>query len=220
MEKNKLKIAFLLDPSNCWLKPYLLGSNFFKKKNKNIFKLFTSFKKIKNYDFVFILGFTKILKESFLKKNTLNLVVHESKLPKGKGFSPVVWQILEKKKKIPICIFKAETKVDSGKIYFEDQIYFNGTELYDEIRSKQAAATIRILNKFLKNYPKIKSRFQKGKSSYYRKRVPEDAKININTSIKKSFNKLRIGNNESWPSYFYFKKKKYIIKIFKADDKK
>lgn len=220
MEKNKLKIAFLLDPSNCWLKPYLLGSNFFKKKNKNIFKLFTSFKKIKNYDFVFILGFTKILKESFLRKNTLNLVVHESKLPKGKGFSPVAWQILEKKKKILICIFKAESKVDSGKIYFEDQMRFNGTELYDEIRSKQAAATIRIINKFLKKYPKIKTRLQKGKSSYYRKRVPEDSKININTSIKKSFNKLRIGNNESWPSYFYLKKKKYIIKIFKADDRK
>ena len=45
MEKNKLKIAFLLDPSNCWLKTYLLSSNFFKKKNKNIFKLFTSLKK-------------------------------------------------------------------------------------------------------------------------------------------------------------------------------
>ena len=43
---------------------------------------------------------------------------------------------------------------------------------------------------------------------------------NTLASIKKAFNKLRTGNNESWPSYFYFKKKKYIIKIFKADDRK
>jgi methionyl-tRNA formyltransferase len=111
MEKNKLKIAFLLDPSNCWLKTYLLSSNFFKKKNKNIFKLFTSFKKIKNYDFVFILGLTKILKESFLRQNTLNLVVHESKLPKGKGFSPVAWQILGERKKYPFVYLKQNLKL-------------------------------------------------------------------------------------------------------------
>ena len=65
------------------------------------------------------------------------------------------------------------------------------------------------LEKYLKKYPKISAKAQKGKSSYYRKRKIDDQEININSTIKKSFNKLRIGNNEKWPSYFYLKKKIY-----------
>ena len=56
--------------------------------------------KIKNFEIVFILGYTKILSNTFLKKNRFNLVVHESNLPLGKGFAPVQWQILENKKKL------------------------------------------------------------------------------------------------------------------------
>ena len=41
--------------------------------------------------------------------------------------------------------------------------------------------------------------------------------MNINKSIKSQFNKLRIVNNEQWPAFFYYKNKKFIIKIFDND---
>ena len=87
-------------------------------------------------------------------------------------------------------------------------------ELYDKIRYLQATTTIKIINDFLKKYPKVNSTAQKGKSTFYKKRNPEDSILNINLSLKKLFNKMRIANNEKWPSFFYYKKKKYIIKIF------
>ena len=31
---------------------------------------------------------------------------------------------------------------------------------------------------------------------------------------------MRIANNDEWPSFFYFKNKKFIIKIFKDKKKK
>ena len=34
---------------------------------------------------------------------------------------------------------------------------------------------------------------------------------------EENFNLLRIGNNELFPSFFYYKSKKYIIKIFKKN---
>ena len=93
----------------------------------------------------------------------------------------------------------------------------DGTELYDEIREKQAKATFNIIERFLKKFPKIFSKKQIGKSTFYRRRYPEDNLLNINKSIKENFNLLRIGNNERFPAHFYYKSKKYIIKIFKED---
>ena len=36
--------------------------------------------------------------------------------------------------------------------------------------------------------------------------------------IKQQFNHLRINDNELYSSFFYFKDKKYIIKIFKEQN--
>jgi len=49
---------------------------------------------------VFILGYHKIIKKEYLKNNKYNIVVHESDLPKGKGWVPLFWQILEGKNEI------------------------------------------------------------------------------------------------------------------------
>jgi len=46
----------------------------------------------------------------------MNLVVHESDLPRGKGFAPVKWQILDGKKEIPVCLLETTEQVDSGDI--------------------------------------------------------------------------------------------------------
>ena len=210
------KIGFLIDNKNRWIEKFLKKENF-KNNSKYKFKIFDNPLKIKNYDVIFILGYTKILNKSFLKKNKYNLVVHASNLPKGKGFSPVQWQILKNKNIIPVCLIKAEISVDSGEIY--EKIFFklNGTELYDEIREKQARATFKIIKKFLIKFPKTFKKKQVGKSTFYKRRYPKSNLLNINKSIKSNFNLLRISNNDLYPSYFYYKSKKYIIKIFKED---
>ena len=55
-------------------------------------------KRFFNFDILFILGYTRFLSSNFLRKNSLNLVVHESDLPKGRGLAPVQWQLLKNKK--------------------------------------------------------------------------------------------------------------------------
>ena len=108
------------------------------------------------------------------------MVVHASNLPKGKGFSPIQWQILEKKNEINFCLLKAATKVDSGEIYEKDFISLDGTELYDKIRYFQAIATMKIIYRFLKKYPNVISIQQNGKSTFYRRRTKKDSILNIN----------------------------------------
>src|ERR1017187_7078994 len=66
-------------------------------------------------DILFILGFFKIVPASVLKRYKTNLVVHESALPKGRGWSPATWLILEGAKMIPLTLFEAVERVDAGK---------------------------------------------------------------------------------------------------------
>ena len=211
------KFSILLDKSNNWLSKYIKNLNL---ENNNVtVKTFYNAKKIPKSNVLFILGYTKKVEESILNKNKLNLVVHESKLPHGRGFSPVQWQILEGKKKIYVTLIEAQKNIDSGDIILQSQISFRGTELYDEIRFKQANATIQIIKKFAKNYPNYKRTKQKGKITYYPRRTPKDSKLNIDKTILDNFNLLRINNNNSWPSYLIYKKKKYILKIYNEKKK-
>ena len=100
------RFALLFDKKNDWLKKYLPDdlnfrkdievSNFYEEQN------------IKQFDVVFVLGFTRILNKEFLQANDQVLIVHESNLPLGKGFSPLQWQILEGKDKIFFPFWKLQ----------------------------------------------------------------------------------------------------------------
>jgi len=212
------KICFLLDKQNNWIKKYLTKEKF---RNNKKYKFFVSenYKDVKDNDIVFIIGYTKILNKNFLNKNKLNLVIHESSLPKGKGFAPTQWQILKNKNLVDVCLIEAAQKVDSGDIFEKISLKIKNTALYDEIRESQAKATFNIIKKFLKKFPKTKPKKQVGVSSYYKKRCPKDNKLNINHSMKKNFNLLRIGNNELFPSYFKINNQEYILKIFNKNKK-
>jgi methionyl-tRNA formyltransferase len=73
-----------------------------------------------------------------------NLVVHESALPQGQGWSPVTWQILEGASRIPITLLEANADLDAGPIYLQQQIALKGHELVQEWRALQAQATLEI----------------------------------------------------------------------------
>ena len=86
----------------------------------------------------------------------------------------------------------------------------------DEIRDIQAKETVKIIKKFLKKFPNYSKKEQSGKTTFYKRRRPADSKLNINKNLKENFNLLRVVDNEKYPAFFNYKKKKYILKIFKA----
>ncbi len=211
----KKKIAFLFDNKNLWIKKYINYKNINYSKKKYSLNFFRDKNKVKKFDVVFILGYTKKLNNKFLKKNILTLLVHESNLPYGRGSAPVQWQILKNKNNINICLIIVDEKLDCGDIILKDKIIFRGDELNGEIREKQAKYTLKIINNFLKKYPNFVRKKQKGLPTYFRKRNELDSKLDINKSIKKQFNLLRICDNEKYPAYFVYKSNKYKLKISK-----
>lgn len=210
---KKTKVVFLFDKSNNYKKKYF---DIFKSNRKYIFEKTYDLKKIKKCDVLFIISYTKILPIKLFKKVKLPLIVHESNLPKGRGCSPVLWEVLNKKKNFYVSIIEVKKKVDSGKIILKKRFTIRSDDLYGDIRKKQTQSNINIIKDFLKIYPKIELKNQIGKPSYFRKRKIEDSELNINKSIRSQFNLMRINNNDEWPSFFYMNGKKFVIKIFKG----
>lgn len=206
-----MKIQILVDNSNSWIIPYAEKVVFLLQEKGHNSNLVYKHSDVVAGDILCLLSCEKIFKS--LELNTHNLVVHESDLPKGKGWSPLTWQILEGENVIPITLFEASEGVDDGPVYFKDYISLNGDELIDEIRQKQGNATIELLLKFIKEFPRIESREQQGEESFYPKRVPIDSELDIEKSIIDQFNLLRVCDNERYPAWFKYRGKKYILKI-------
>ena len=138
-------------------------------------------------------------------------------LPEGRGFAPVQWQILEGKADIPVCLLEISDKVDAGNIFDKLILSLDGTELYEEIRKKQAMITFELIARFLESYPNFNFQTQKGKPTFYRRRNPSDSQLDLDKTIRDQFNLLRICNNEDWPAFFELGGVRYKIKIDKMD---
>ncbi len=207
-----MKIA-VLTSKNQWFIPY---AEVLVKKIKDA-KLFYDNKDIDNsYDIVFILSYHKIIKKEYLKLHKHNIIIHASDLPKGKGWSPLFWQILKDKKNISFTMFEASINADSGDIYMQETLNLTGYELNKELREEQANKIVEMCLKFLNNYPRYKiPKKQIGVESFYPKRTKKDSELNINKNIKEQFNLLRTVDNQNYPAFFKIDGNKYKLTIEK-----
>ncbi len=208
-------IQILVDNINSWIIPYAEELSHQLEYQGHEAYLIHNHDKVKEGDILCLLSCEKIFKELHLNKH--NLVIHESDLPEGKGWSPLTWQILQGKNKIPVTLFEASKEVDAGAVYVKEFIQLKGHELLDEIKHKQGIITKKLIIDFVEKYPSIEALPQKGESTYYPKRTPKDSELDVEKSIKDQFDLLRVCDNERYPAYFKFKGEKYFIKIYKDD---
>ena len=210
-----MKISILIDQKDNFFHEFKsqLKDRILKKNRK--LKFVYNVKKLKKGDFLFIIGTNKILNNCELKLHAVNINIHPSKLPKGRGSAAVSWNILNGKNFFYITLHEAIEKFDSGDIFYQEKVEISKYDLCDDIRRKQALKIINLINKFLNNHKNLRRKKQIGKATYLRKRKPEDSEINFNKSLKSQINLLRIVDNERYPAFFKYGKYKYFMKIYK-----
>ena len=169
-------------------------------------------------DLCFYLSYGRIVDRMTLNKFSNNLVVHESALPAGKGWSPLTWQILEGRNRVQVTLLEAAEAVDSGLIYAQSLVEFDGYELIDELRTIQAEATFDLCGRFVAGYPETagKSREQLGIESFYKRRRPVDSELDTGKSLAEQFNLLRVVDNERYPAFFNMCGNRYILKVISS----
>ncbi|TVR83268.1 MAG: hypothetical protein EA405_04715, partial [Rhodospirillales bacterium] len=166
-------------------------------------------------DLCFFLSYERIVDRRTRKKYGNNLVVHESALPEGKGWSPLTWQILEGRNTIPMTLFEAAEHVDSGPIYAERWITFRGHELIDELRAAQAEATLHLCPWFVAEYPDsvAHAREQTGEESVYPRRQPTDSELDPDRTLRDQFNLMRVVDNDRYPAVIHLRGHRYRLAI-------
>lgn len=170
-------------------------------------------------DMAFYLSCGQIVPPKILKTNRHNLVVHGSDLPRGKGWSPISWQILEGNKTISMTLFEAIERVDAGPIYLQKKMAFHGGELLEEIHRKTACYTIDLCTSFIKQAHALvpEARIPNGKESSYPKRGPKDSELDPQMPLAAQFNLLRIVDNERFPAFFTHGGRQYKLAITQMD---
>jgi len=208
-------ITILTDDIQSWFVPYgmrlkseleLLGHNVYYVFNKN---------EIQEGDVCFLLSCSRIVENQFLRKNKNNIVVHASDLPKGRGFSPLQWQILEGKNEIVLTVIEAVDEVDAGPYYLKEKVTYDGSELLVEMRERLGNKIIGLCKYFINNKDTLKPIEQVGESTFFRRRTRKDDEIDPNKTIVELFNQLRIADNEKYPLWFTLKDNIYYLKIYK-----
>ena len=215
-----MKIDILCDSKNHPILPFLEDwVNKINNQNQKNAKLFFNRNDLKGGDFLFLISCNQIINSEIRNLYINTLVIHESNLPQGRGWSPLIWQILEGKNNIVISLFKAEDKIDSGDIYKKEILKLDGTEIYDEINTKLFKIKLDLMLWAINNINNLKPIQQDNtKASYYNKRTPANSELNINNSIKSQINLLRVCDPNRYPAFFFYKGKKYILQINKVKE--
>lgn len=172
-------------------------------------------------DILFLISCSEVIKDSDRGKYSTCLVLHASDLPKGRGWSPHVWELIQGAEYITLSLLEAEDKVDSGKIWQKKKILIPNHALWYEINHLLFQGEIDLIDFAVKNLhhiePKPQTKADEG--TCYPRRIPRDSRIDINQSIKDQFNLMRVCDPDRFPAYFEYLGHKYILRLEKSHEK-
>jgi methionyl-tRNA formyltransferase len=214
-----MKISVVVDNPRSWFVPFAekLGNQL---RDFGDVSLLRSADDIhEGNDIAFLLSCEKKVGAGVLRRSSCNVVVHASELPRGKGMSPLTWQVLEGRKTIPLSLFEAVEEVDAGPVYLRGEIPLCGNELLGEMRALLGAKIVEMCVVFFGQWPAILNKGipQTGDPTIYRRRLPEDSRLDPHKSIAEQFNLLRISDNERYPAFVEWLGRRYNIKIEAAE---
>lgn len=170
-------------------------------------------------DILFLVSCGQMIRDAERKKYKVTLVLHASDLPKGRGWSPHIWSILDGANQITVSLLKASEPVDSGAIWLKTKFTLEGHELLPEINAKLFAAELLLMTQAVEQFEAIKPIEQVGDSgAYMPKRSPADSQLDPNKTIAEQFDLLRVIDSQRYPAFFNYRGKRYLIKIEKVEN--
>ena len=164
-------------------------------------------------DILFLISCGDIISPAILEKYKKSLVIHASDLPKGRGFSPHIWDILNDNDSLFVSLIEASKKVDRGDIWKKIELQIPKPFLYEQILEVINSTHIELMDFALANLETISPKPQSKdvKATYHSKRTPEDSRLDVHKSIYEQFNLLRVCDKNRFPAFFVINGKKYKV---------
>jgi methionyl-tRNA formyltransferase len=170
------------------------------------------------YDFGICCGWRTIINFNEISQAIKFGIVagHDSLLPKYRGFAPVNWAMINGEKEAGITLFLINMgEIDSGRVISQKKIQIAADDYAIDVYEKVSISTVALYNDFIQNYKKgtVKTYKQdESKATYTCKRIPDDGKINWQSSSIEIMNLIR-GLAHPYPgAYCLYQKKIYHIR--------
>lgn len=180
-------------------------------------ELCTSSSDLSGGDILFLVSCTELIGPAIREQYSATLVLHASKLPEGRGWSPHIWQILEGRDYLTLSLLEAEDAVDSGAIWATREIPLTGSELSEEINDLLFTAEIELMDWAIDHFSTVAPSPQSGEPSYYPRRNPEQSRIDPERSIAEQFDLLRVCDPERFPAFFDYRGRRFTIRLKSHD---
>jgi methionyl-tRNA formyltransferase len=170
-------------------------------------------------DILFLISCSQLIRDVDRNKYKATLVLHASDLPKGRGWSPHIWAILNGDNRITVSLLEANEPVDSGSIWLKTEFVLEGHELLPEINTKLFAAEIFLMNQAVERFESIEPIPQlDGPGAYMPKRSLADSRLDPNKTIAEQFDLLRVVDSQRYPAFFDYRGTRYLIRIEKDEN--
>ncbi|MEI7575480.1 MAG: formyltransferase family protein [Armatimonadota bacterium] len=187
--------------------------------NEHEVEIVASKNELSGGDLLFLISCQEMIREATKSMYVHTLVIHASDVPKGRGFAPLNWQILEGQSEIVVTMMDAAAKVDSGDIYHQKTIFNEGHETFEEIFEKLFLAEIELMNFAVQNFDSLDPVRQDDsvESSYYPRRTSADSRVSVTKSLEEIFDLLRASDPDRYPLTFEHRGYVYSLKLEKLD---
>lgn len=171
-------------------------------------------------DILFLVSCAEIISPEERARYRSSLVLHASDLPRGRGWSPHIWEILRGAEVITLSLIEAEDNIDSGRIWAKSQIRVPRNALWDEINHLLFAAEIDLIDYAVEKFDQIKPQHQDPEitPTFYSRRNPQDSQIDVSKSIAEQFDLIRVCDPVRYPAYFEYLGHRYILRLEKSDE--
>jgi methionyl-tRNA formyltransferase len=166
-------------------------------------------------DLVFCLSFAKIIPEPLLKRPRHGVWVgHSSDLPRGRGWAPLQWSVLNKLSHVVVTLFKADAGVDDGPYAFKGKFPIEPFDTLASLHRKDHEISAELYHKLINAVTGRTLRLQKqtGEPSYWRRRTPADSQLDSAKSLSDLWDHIRICDNDRYPAFFMIGDYKVILR--------
>jgi methionyl-tRNA formyltransferase len=171
-------------------------------------------------DMLFLVSCSEILTAKDRAPHGVTLVLHGSDLPRGRGWSPHIWELTAGASHITLSLLEAQDKVDSGKIWKKVRIPVPPTALWDEINHLLFLGEVELMDFALASYGRIQPQEQPEdvQPTYYRLRTPQDSRIDPFQSLADQFDLIRTCDPNRFPAFFEYRGRRFALKLERLNE--
>lgn len=189
-----------------------------ERKNEHELTLLRRKEQLTSGDILFMVSCTEIIPKDSRDLYGQCVVLHASDLPKGRGWSPHIWSILQGATTITVSAINAEDQIDSGAVWAKKSFEVARHELYDEINTSLFKAEIALLDHVIDMVERGESPQPQAneEASYYPRRTPADSELDPNISIAEQFDRIRVCDPDRYPAYFRIQGHVYTVYLKKV----